>query len=155
MVDGKVCNALTETTSTQKCYLCGATSKDFNNIEAMIQRPVHVDNLRFGLSILHGWIRFFECLLHVAYKIPLQKWQARTDSEKRTVAETKKEIQKKFKENMGLIVDQPKPGFGNTNDGNTARRFFQNAEKSAEITKIDVNLIKKNARVAYCCIQWP
>ena len=55
---------------------------------------------------------------------------------------------------MGLIVDQPKPGFGNTNDGNTARRFFQNAEKSAEITKIDVNL-KKNARVAYCCIQWP
>ena len=91
MVDGKVCNALTETTSTQKCYLCGATSKDFNNIEAMIQRPVHVDNLKLGLSILHGWIRFFECLLHVAYKMRLQKWQARTDSEKRTVAETKKE----------------------------------------------------------------
>jgi hypothetical protein len=27
MVDGKVCNALTDTTSTQKYYLCGSTSK--------------------------------------------------------------------------------------------------------------------------------
>lgn len=33
IVDGKVCNALTDTTSTQKCYLCGATSKEFNSID--------------------------------------------------------------------------------------------------------------------------
>lgn len=41
-----------------------------------------------------------------------------------------------------MIVDQPKPGSGNTNTGNTARRFFQNSELSAEITKTDLNLIK-------------
>lgn len=44
---------------------------------------------------------------------------------------------------MGLIVDRPKPGFGSTNDGNTARRFFTNAEKSADITGLDKNIISR------------
>lgn len=34
-------------------------------------------------------------------------------------------------------------GKGNTNDGNTARRFFKNPEKSAEITGIDFTLLKR------------
>lgn len=38
---------------------------------------------------------------------------------------------------MGLIVDKPKPGFGSTNDGNTARTFFKNSAVSSEITGID------------------
>lgn len=33
-------------------------------------------------------------------------------------------IKKGFRLQMGLIIDQPKPGFGTTNDENTARRFF-------------------------------
>lgn len=44
---------------------------------------------------------------------------------------------------MGLPVDIPKAGFGNTNDGNTARRFFSNPETSSRITGIDINVIKK------------
>lgn len=32
-------------------------------------------------------------------------------------------------------------GHGTTNDGNTARKFFKNANKSAEITGVDLNLI--------------
>lgn len=142
MVDGKVCNALTETTSTQKCFICGATSKMFNNIEVMIARPINTDNLGFGLSVLHGWIRMFECVLHLAYKLPIMKWQVR-GADKQIVEENKARIQKEFREKCGLIVDMPKPGFGSTNDGNTARRFFKNAELSAEITKIDLELIKK------------
>lgn len=143
MIDGKVCNALTETTSTQKCFLCGSTSKDFNQIEEMVKKEVKIENLQFGLSILHGWIRFFECLLHLSYKLPIKKWQARSEIEKQIVAETKLRVQRAFKEKAGLIVDQPKPGFGNSNDGNTARRFFQNAELSADITGIKVDLIRK------------
>lgn len=142
MVDGKVCNALTGTTSTQKCYICGATSKHFNRIDEMIERKIKTENLEFGLSVLHGWIRMFECLLHVAYKLPLKKWQAR-GNDKKIVLDNKARIQKEFRERCGLIVDKPKPGFGNTNDGNTARRFFRNPELSAEITKIDIELIKK------------
>lgn len=34
-------------------------------------------------------------------------------------------------------------GRGTTNDGNTARTFFRNAEKSAEITGVNINLIKR------------
>jgi len=44
---------------------------------------------------------------------------------------------------MGLIVDQPKPGFGSTNDGNTTRRFFENSSTSASITGVDEDFIKR------------
>ncbi|CAH1183647.1 unnamed protein product [Ceutorhynchus assimilis] len=33
MIDGKICNAATDITSTMKCYICGLTSKDFNNMQ--------------------------------------------------------------------------------------------------------------------------
>lgn len=72
---------------------------------------------------------------------------------------------------MGLIVDVPKPGmfithffdcvvddlpyrnnyfqislnigFGNSNDGNTARRFFQNPSETSRITGLDEEIIKR------------
>ncbi|KAF2895101.1 hypothetical protein ILUMI_11072 [Ignelater luminosus] len=40
-----------------------------------------------------------------------------------------------FKAQLGLLVDMPKQQSGNTNDGNTARKFFRNAEKSAEVNR--------------------
>lgn len=136
MVDGKVCNALTETKSTQKCFICGATSKQFNKIDEMICRNPNIESLKFGLSVLHGWIRMFECVLHLAYKLPIQKWEARGEEDKKIVAENKARIQREFKDVCGLIVDQPKPGFGNTNDGNTARRFFKILKCPLELQKL-------------------
>lgn len=53
------------------------------------------------------------------------------------------ESKQKFKNQIGLIVDKPNPVYGNTNDGNTARRFFMNRQFSGEITVLEVNLIKK------------
>lgn len=140
MIDGKVCNAATDTSSTMRCYICGQTSKDFNKL---IKKESKVETLKFGLSILHARIRFFESILHLAYKLPLQKWQARSTEEKRIVKETKEKLQKAFKEEMGLLVDVPKAGFGNTNDGNTSRRFFADPECSSRITGINVDLIKR------------
>ena len=35
----------------------------------------------------------------------------------------------------------PKPGCGNTNDGNTIRRFFADLELAGAITGVDVNLL--------------
>lgn len=143
MTDGKVCNALTNTRSAQKCYICGATptmmndeSKDFSTEQ---------DDFGFGLSTLHGWIRCFECLLHISYRLNIKKWQARSEDDKLSVKTRSDEIKLKFKKEAGLIVDKPKPGYGNTNDGNTARRFFANAELSANITGLDVQLIKNFA----------
>lgn len=143
MIDGKICNAATSTTSTQKCYLCGATSKLFNNIDLMVQREVDTTAFSFGLSTLHAWIRFFECLLHMSYKLPIKTWQARGEINKNIVSDTKKRIQDDFRTKLGLLVDRPKPGFGSTNDGNTARRFFQNVEIASSITGIDKQLIHR------------
>lgn len=74
MIDGKVCNAITDTHSTQKCYLCRLTSKSFNNMDLVVlQTNVDETAIKFGLSTLHAWIRFFENLLHLSYKLPLKK----------------------------------------------------------------------------------
>ena len=42
-----------------------------------------------------------------------------------------------FREELGLVVDQPKEGFGNTNDGNTATKSFENAGIFVSITDVD------------------
>lgn len=140
MVDGKVCNSATHTKSTMRCYICDATTAEFNDLTK--KRPSKKENFKFGLSLLHARIRFFESILHVAYRLTVKKWNVRLSTEEKEVIETrKKEIQDNFREKLGLLVDIPKANFGNTNDGNTSRRFFENYELSAEITGIDKNLI--------------
>jgi len=57
MVDMKICNALTDTKSTLKCFLCGATSKQFNLIDEIVKREVKTDNLSFGISVLRTFFR--------------------------------------------------------------------------------------------------
>lgn len=141
MVDAKVCNAATDTSSTMRCYICGDTSKNFNNLTH--NKEVNPEALKFGLSILHARIRFFEFLLHLAYKLPIKKWQVRDEEDKKIVSETKDKNKKSFWEEKGLLVDMPKAGVGNSNDGNTSRRFFADPAVSAQITGVDVQLIKK------------
>jgi len=138
MIDAKVCNATTLTTSTIRCYICGETSKDYNNLS--IKKEVTPETIQFGLSILHARIRLFESILHVAYKMPVQKWQLRSEDEA-IVKHRKLEIQEELRTKMGLLVDVPKLGCGNTNYGNTSRRFFADPELAGAITVIDVNLI--------------
>lgn len=122
MIDTKVCNAATNTTSTMKCYICGATSKDFNNLTR--EKEADPSTFQFGLLILHARIKFFESLLHLSYKLEVKKWQFRNEEDKNAVKRRKATIQEDFKNILSLIVDIPKAGFGNTNDGNTSRRFF-------------------------------
>ena len=142
MMDGKVCNSLSHTTSAQRCFLCKCTSKQFNNIDEMLQEKVDRENLVFGISSLRAWIRFFECLLHISYKLDIQSWQCRK-VDKVKVDARKKNIQTSFRQQLGLLVDLPKQGYGSSNDGNIARRFFLNSRVSASITGIDQNLIDK------------
>lgn len=62
MVDGKICNALTNTRSSQTCYISKAPPKMMNNDLKDTSSIEH--DFGFGSSTLHGWIRCFECLLH-------------------------------------------------------------------------------------------
>lgn len=143
MVDGKVCSALSETSSA-KCYICEATPKQMNNIDDCLQKQVKEERYEFGLSPLHTWIRFFEYFIHLSYRLNIRKWQVRTEEEKVEFAVRKKYIQEQFREKLGLIVDKPRQGgSGTTNDGNTARKFFHNAELSAQITGLKQDLIER------------
>ncbi|KAK5645599.1 hypothetical protein RI129_006899 [Pyrocoelia pectoralis] len=140
MVDGKVCNAATGTTSTSRCYICGATSKDFNKLD--YRNEINSEATAFGLSVLHARIRLLESILHLAYKLPVKKYRERkTEEEKQLEKERKEDIQTKFRKQLGLLVDMPKTNFGNTNDGNTSRRFFSDPKIASDITGISYNLI--------------
>lgn len=140
MVDGKVCNAATGTKSTSRCYICGATSKNFNKLETT--RDVNLEAIEFGISVLHARIRIFESILHLAYKLPVKKYRDRkTQAEKDLENDRKKYIQDRFRAETGLLVDMPKSNMGNTNDGNTSRRFFENPSLASEITGINYELI--------------
>ena len=67
-----------------------------------------------------------ECCPYILYKLRTETWQARSDEDKAEVKRKKAEVQQKLKERLGLEVDIPKSGgSGTSNDGNTARRFFQ------------------------------
>lgn len=146
-----MCNtsSLSDTTSALKCYLCGATAKQFNDISTMIDLPIIKENLCFGMSVLHTWIRFFECLLHVSYKLPAKQWRL-TKSMKITVKENQLRIQQAFKNKMELIVDMPRPSYGNSNTGNVARRFFQNSSIAAEIIAINEILLNRIYVILQC-----
>lgn len=137
MIDGKTFNAITDTRSNQRCYLCDLTSKDFNN--ASLRLSQRIMNKDFGISSPHA----FECLIYVSYRlvIIIYKWQIRCTENKNKVDIRKKYIQDKFREKIGLIVDKHKHGFGSTNDGNTTRKFFHSKEDSADIIGINKNII--------------
>lgn len=145
LIDGKVLNVLTETKSTQQCPICGSGPKLFRsekNLNSTLFHP-KPNALNYGISPLHAWIRCFEFVLHLAYKLDLKKWQIRGTQDKQLVAEKKKVIQNEFWLKMGLHVDKPKAnGSGTTNDGNTARRAFSRTECFAKITGIDVHFLE-------------
>lgn len=50
------------------------------------------------------------------------------------MAEKKANIQNLLKENLGILVDAPKQGTGNTIDGNIARKFFNNIDIVSRVT---------------------
>ncbi|XP_036340085.1 uncharacterized protein LOC118749386 [Rhagoletis pomonella] len=152
MMDGAIINVLTGNTAGQTCYLCHAKPIEMNTLNIR-EKPVNKEFFKYGLSTLHAHIKFFECILHISYRLPLKCWRVTGERNKQTFNENKKRVQHEFKLKTGLIIDGVKTGYGTTNDGNTARRFFENCEISAEITKIDVNLIKnfdKILRIISC-----
>ena len=90
MIDGKVCSALSNYNSSQICYVCGAKPSEMNNSSALLQKTLDPGVLEFGLSPLHSWIRFMECLLHIAYRIDIKMWQVRGEDNKVKVLQKKK-----------------------------------------------------------------
>jgi hypothetical protein len=59
MTDGKICAAVTSTSSAQVCYVCGAAPKHRKCINETVLRDADITTYRFKLSTLHAWVRFF------------------------------------------------------------------------------------------------
>lgn len=142
MIDGKACSAIAES-SSMNCYICGATPKQMISFDIVQQRTININNLKFGMSSLHAWIRCMEYLLHISYNLEIQKWSVRDPQQKILKLERKKNIQQQFRQKLGLLIDVVKQGVGTSNDGNTARRFFENPSVTAEITGLDEIIIRK------------
>lgn len=144
MVDGKTCQYLSHTKSSQACPICKATPNEMNDVESVSCKVDDKSIYEFGLSPLHAKIRFMEYILNISYNLSFKKWAATKkngfDIEKK---QNKLRIQKEFRERLGIYIDVVKQGSGNTNDGNTARRFFENYNIVAEITLVDENIIKR------------
>ena len=135
MVDGKVATALSDViNSSQLCSVCGAKPQ---------AHLLTGNSLKHGLSTLNAWIHCMECVLHTSYKMGIRKHQAGSVEDKVSVKLKKKTIQEQIKEQLGLIIDVPKlGGSGTSNDGNTGRRFFENAQIVSSITGFDLCLMK-------------
>lgn len=141
MIDGKITSLLSGT-STQRCDICKAKPKEMNNLELIAAKEFNTDVYKYGLSSLHAWIRFMECILHISYRLEFKTWISSGENKKKMKAK-KLQVQNGFKRETGLLIDVVKQGHGTSNDGNTARRFFANPTVTARITGVDENLIRQ------------
>ena len=144
MIDGKIANAITDTKSAQLCPVCGAKPSEMNDLDRVRKRVINPEALKFGLSPLHCWIRFFEYIIHLSYRLDFKKWQARGDALQTQLQERKTRIQMQLKKEMSLVVDKPKQnGIGSSNNGNTARVFFSQGSLASRITGVDCDIISR------------
>ena len=140
----KAKNAVSSTASALTCFLCHANPKDFNNLENFPSVfPTIEANLQYGgVCDLHAWLRSFDSINKLSDKMTVEEWRVTDDDDKNIVKNRKQERKKRFKEEMGLVVDVPRAGgAGNSNTGNVARRAFQDEEKFASITGVNQDLI--------------
>lgn len=101
------------------------------------------------MSPLHAWIRSLDCYIHIGYRLDFKKWRKTGNEELFEAA--KRRIQEGFRTQL---IDKPKPGgSGNSNDGNTVRRFFANPKLSSEICGLNEKLIERtrNILIAVSC----
>lgn len=146
MVDGKVVSHITNQSSFQRCTCCSATPKQMNQIENLTNGTFDADpsTLAYGISPLHCWIRSFETVLHISYRLSIKKWQVRTEEDKLSVKNRKLLVQAEFVDKFNMRVDMPTAGgSGNSNTGNVARRAFSDPQLLSTILNIDCTLLTR------------
>ncbi|XP_060516945.1 uncharacterized protein LOC132696240 [Cylas formicarius] len=142
MIDGKICNTLTNT-SSMCCYICGAKPKETNILNKIYQKQPDETCYSFGISSLHAWIRCMEWMLHISYNSDFKRWSCTTTEHKNLKATRKARIQEDLRNELGILVDVVKQGVGTTNDGNAARKFFSDCSTTSKIIGIDFTLLER------------
>lgn len=73
MIDGKICQILTNTSSAACCPICKAKPSEMNDLVKIRRKDLNSDAFKYGLSSLHALIRFMEFILNIAYRLDLKK----------------------------------------------------------------------------------
>ena len=143
MYDGKSVVAITRkltgrAVSTQSCQLCFKQPNNFQNASPN-ESCDDIDStlVKLGISCLHMWIRCMEYLFNISIRRQIDHRVSMTSVE---FKQHKEHLQSLFRQRLQLDVFKVKPGAGNTNDGNTARKFF-NSDETAEILNIPLQVL--------------
>lgn len=83
-----------------------------NNLDNVRNLTILDDNLKYGLSTLHMWIKFLECVLHISYKLEFGKTTVRgaTDEQRERIKTRKEEVQTAVWRGIGVKVDRVTQG---------------------------------------------
>ena len=69
-------------------------------------------------------INAMECILNLSYKLPIKKWYARTVKKNDIVKKKKENVKNNLRKTLGILVDIPLHGYGNTRNITTS--FLEN-----------------------------
>lgn len=140
-LDLKCLNAVYDNKNTHACPICLKSTKDFNKA---IDFPVVSEaRLRHGAGVLHTKIRTMEALVKVAERLELRKYRCSKDQ----VEERKREIQRDLWQSIGVRFGVVTQGFGTSNTGNTARKFFERPKTIAMVLKLPYEVVRRLAVV--------
>lgn len=153
MVDGKVVNIWAKGSSV-RCPFCKATPKDMANYSRQFEADPELLS-ELSASILHFLLRVFELLCKIGFRQDFKVWMVRKNNKrhKRLFERRKKQIIAAFKA-KGLNIFQPRDGGrGTSNDGNTAKRAFEDPQFFADQVGVSVQLIEglHNIWIALAC----
>ena len=143
MCDGKALNAIAENPATSRCHVCRKTAASFMNDRPVFARRI-VGSRTMSMPTLHSYIRSLEFLLELAYKQPFCDIK-KSDLKKSQDAMTRHKdfVKNEVRNKLGVTVDQVRPGYGNTNTGNVAKKCFMNPHTFATCLGIDLELVQK------------
>ncbi|GAB0087959.1 uncharacterized protein DMENIID0001_023290 [Sergentomyia squamirostris] len=145
MIDGKVLTYVIGSKSMSRCPICKATPNKMSSLKMLNKgfSPINEEALIYGVSPLHCWIRFFEFLLHVSYRMEIKiSWKRMSPEQHDLVNIRKQMIKKRLYEAFDVKVDMPRAGgSGTSTTGNLCRRVFSNPAKMSEALEVDEEII--------------
>ena len=145
MFDGKLAAILTGNITNQRCNLCHLLpreykGKDVDEIVLTLRSALFTEEI--CTAPLHFGERVFDHLLKLGKLQSVKKYRNHSDFQKMVIELERLFIIDRLKHELGVLVDLPGTSGGNTTNGNTIRRCFENPKLLAKVLGISVKLVK-------------
>lgn len=144
-LDGKGLNAVTGTSSCQRCPSCQCPPSLMNKYcEFQKSKNFKLDESTYihGLAPMHTRMRCFIHLMNVSCKKNLDPSKSQARGQDKVDAKARKKIiQDRFREKMNICVEEPRQGGGTSTTGKIAQIALENSDLTAEILELDYNLV--------------